>query len=147
MSVKQKCHQNKEFQSNDKICWNSVICKGASWFTYGQFHQHFMHGLYHMKVLYATSLHLYFYGAKILAQKLLLKCWWNWHRITKPASDLAYSRNVFFIMSHFLSFWTQNEDEIKMFGSQLGIGLVRENWYSTKNLKQNLHIGCSMIWA
>jgi len=28
------------------------------------------------------NLALYFFGAQILAQKLLLKCWWNWLKVT-----------------------------------------------------------------
>ncbi len=47
-----------------------------------QFHQHFTHAFCAQKCFAqlssSYSLALYFFGAKILAQKLLVKCWWNW---------------------------------------------------------------------
>ena len=47
-----------------------------------QFHQHFTSSFFIRKSfeqLFCTySLGLYFFGARILAQKLLVKCWCNW---------------------------------------------------------------------
>ncbi len=48
--------------------------------TCGQFHQHFIHGFFVRKCLeqiFCTYiLGLYFFGKKVAAPKLLLKCWW-----------------------------------------------------------------------
>ena len=48
----------------------------------GQFHQYFMTGFFVQKCfeqLFCTySSALYSFGKRILAQKLLIKCWWNW---------------------------------------------------------------------
>jgi len=47
-----------------------------------QFHQHFKNNFFIPKCFAqrfsSNSLTLYFFGARISAQKLLIKCWWNW---------------------------------------------------------------------
>jgi hypothetical protein len=51
----------------------------------GQFHQHFPRGFFEKKLCVRVQLFginifgLYFFGTRILAQNLLLHCWWNWH--------------------------------------------------------------------
>ena len=51
-----------------------------------QFHQHFMRSFFVQKSfeqLFCTyGLGLYFFGERKLAQKLLVKCWWNWPKDT-----------------------------------------------------------------
>ncbi len=59
----------------------SFFCEPCT--AWCQFHQHFMRGFFVQKFcpqLFCTYiLGLYFFGARMLAQKLLIKCWWNWH--------------------------------------------------------------------
>jgi len=51
-----------------------------------QFHQHFTCAFFVQKCfaqLFSNySLALYFFGTKISAQKLLVKCWWHWHQVS-----------------------------------------------------------------
>ena len=53
--------------------------------NWGQFHQHltssFCADNLAPKIFCAGSLALWVFGARILAQKLLVKCWWNWHLV------------------------------------------------------------------
>jgi hypothetical protein len=48
-----------------------------------QFHQRYTHSFYIRKLctqlFCAYVLGLYFTGARLLAQKLRVKCWWNWN--------------------------------------------------------------------
>ena len=50
-----------------------------------QFHQHFTCSFFiwkSFKKLFCTyCLGLYFFGGRKLAQKLLVKCWWNWLQV------------------------------------------------------------------
>jgi len=52
-----------------------------------QFHKHFMScfctNILALKTFCACSLALWVFGARILAQKLLVKCWWNWPKKRK----------------------------------------------------------------
>ncbi len=58
-----------------------------------QFHQYFMSSFFKQKffvqLLYAYNLRSYFFGKRILAQKLLIKCWWNWHQLIRAHPDIA----------------------------------------------------------
>ncbi len=49
-----------------------------------QFHQYFSSSFFVWKffaqLLCAYKLGLQFFGERILVQKLLIKCWWNWHQ-------------------------------------------------------------------
>jgi hypothetical protein len=49
-----------------------------------QFHQHFMCNFFIGKcfaqIFSHYSLALWFFGKRISAQKLLVKCWWNWQQ-------------------------------------------------------------------
>jgi len=51
-----------------------------------QFHQHFMNKFYLQKCFAqffsSYSLALQFHGTQILAQNLLVKCWWNWLQVS-----------------------------------------------------------------
>ena len=57
-----------------KCWWNGKTARS-------QFHQHFMSGFFAQKcfeqLFCSYSLALYFFGKRILVQKLLVKCWWN----------------------------------------------------------------------
>ncbi len=63
---------------------------------FGQFHQHFTRGFFVQKFLAKlfvfSHFSLYFFGRRILTQKLLLKCWWNWHLMWR----LFLKREIFF---------------------------------------------------
>ena len=58
-----------------------------------QFHQHFTSSFFVRKALeqlfctYIVGLN--FFGARKLAQKLLVKCWWNWLKVVPPVSFIS----------------------------------------------------------
>jgi len=64
-----------------------------------QFHQHFMSNCFvqncFSKLFYNYSLALWFFGERILAQKLLVKCWWNWLEVSfSPTLLRGHSNNM-----------------------------------------------------
>ena len=62
------------------------------WLTRCQFHQHFTSSfcanILAPKTFCACSLALYFFGVRILAQKLLVKCWWNWPLVNRDSKSI-----------------------------------------------------------
>jgi len=65
------------------LLWLSInMAPKWSHVTWCKFLQHFTRNFFtwkcFSKLFFSYSLALQFFGAKILAQKLLVKCWWNW---------------------------------------------------------------------
>ncbi len=63
--------------------------------TRGQFHQHSTRSFYvrklHAQLFCAHVLGLYFTGVSLLAEKLLVECWWNWAQVpTTTTEDNSY---------------------------------------------------------
>ncbi len=57
----------------------------------------FSYKSFFVQLLCAYNLGLYFFGERILAQKLLIKCWRNWHQ-----GSVASSLRIQIASSHFL---------------------------------------------
>ncbi len=59
-----------------------VLFESSFYVFRGQFHQHSTSSFYvrklHAQLFCAYVLGLYFTGARLLAQKLHVECWWNW---------------------------------------------------------------------
>jgi hypothetical protein len=59
-------------------------------------------------LLCAYNLGLYFFGERILAQKLLIKCWWNWHQMAVPVPSISCRvlnhHNLFYQIQNALAF-------------------------------------------
>ncbi len=58
-----------------------------------QFHQHFTSTFlvqkYLEQIFFTFCFCLHFFGKIILAQKLLIKCWWNWHQWSTSSTFYA----------------------------------------------------------
>ncbi len=71
--------------------WNRQISTGVLPIFYKQLYiQKFF-----VQVFCAYNLGLYFFGERILVQKLLIKCWWNWHlnALSIKLESLVFLRN------------------------------------------------------
>ncbi len=71
-----------------RLYWLSYSLSLTTW---GQFHQHSTCSFYVRKLFAqlfcAYILGLYFTGARLLAQKLSVEYWWNWHLTTNTNED------------------------------------------------------------
>jgi len=85
-----------------------------------QFHQHFMHVFYVQKPFvlpYSNySLALLFFGKRILAEKLLVKCWWNWPQVEEIKS--------------------LEEEKVILFSKKQHSWTLKLNYFCPRNLSQ-----------
>jgi hypothetical protein len=117
--------------------------------TSGQFHQDFTDSFFVLKLcakLFCTYiLGLYFFGKRISAEKLLVKCWWNWHKVNvergekQSISRLTMSHLkyvfLFLILGQVLASFAfileiSNRDIIKMFKTRVNRIEAYKCWLS-----------------
>ncbi len=129
MDRAQPCSHQPFFSGNKMqtiIGWD----KREDW---SQFHQHFGRSFFVRKFraqLFCTYiLCLYLFGARILAQKLLLKCWWNWH--PEGGGPILFFNQI--ILSNKILFhtdeWRNRADPIKEFLSWNGLNWSKILWF------------------
>ena len=74
----------------------------------------FYEQLFHTKVLYAAFMCLQFgfliFGKRILAQKLLIKCWWNWHQVAAQVPDVF--RYFYLVNNHKIANYSATTEAI-----------------------------------
>ncbi len=71
------------------LCFYETRCK---------FHHCFTHSFFDWKsfaqLISSCVLALYFFGAKVLSLKLLVKCWWNWLQVVFGTPEIVATKPV-----------------------------------------------------